>query len=116
MNYKKLLDDIYNIRIPIIIIIIYILLTNYFFHAVCPSIILFHHECPACGLTRACFYFLTFRFKKSFNYNPSVIFWMILIVIGFISRYIKKIPDKYLYGLSIIVSLISLIIYIKKSL
>lgn len=82
----------------------------------CPSIILFHRECPACGLSRACFYFLTFRFKKSFSYNSSCIFWILLIVICFISRYIKKIPDKYLYGLSIIVSIITIIIYIKRSL
>lgn len=112
MNYKKLFNDIKNIRIPIIIILSYVIITNYFFEAICPSVILFHQECPACGLTRACLYLLTFQFKKSLEYNPSAILWIILIIMGFISRYKKKIPDIVIYLFMAVTGLLTIILYL----
>lgn len=111
MNFQKLVNDIKNIRIPILIIVIYMIITNYFFDTVCPSVILFHHECPACGLTRACLCLMTFRFQQALAYNPSVIFWIVLIVVGFVSRYIKKIPNIFIYVLMIITGLLTIALF-----
>lgn len=111
MNLKKLISDIKNIRFPIAIIIMYVIITNFLFKTVCPSIILLGHECPACGLTRACLSLLTLQFKKSFEYNPSATMWIGLIVVSFISRYVKKIPDLIIYIMMIITGLSTIIMF-----
>lgn len=111
MNFKKIINDIKNIRIPIIIIFIYMIIANYLFKTVCLSVILFHRECPACGLTRACLCLLTFQFKKSFEYNPSAILWIVLLIIWFVSRYIRKIPDVVIYVLMSVVGLTTIFMF-----
>ena len=49
---KNFLSDLYHNRIAILCIIIYMSVTQYLFHSVCPIAILFGFPCPACGLTR----------------------------------------------------------------
>ena len=60
---KNFLSDLYHNRIAILCIIIYMSVTQYLFHSVCPIAILFGFPCPACGLTRAGISFLTAHFS-----------------------------------------------------
>ena len=47
----KLKEDIYDIRYALVIITIYIIVTQIIFWSVCPMVIIFKYPCPACGLT-----------------------------------------------------------------
>ena len=68
---KNFLSDLYHNRIAILCIIIYMSVTQYLFHSVCPIAILFGFPCPACGLTRAGSSFLTAHFSTAFQMNLS---------------------------------------------
>jgi hypothetical protein len=68
---KNFLSDLYHNRIAILCIIIYMSVTQYLFHSVCPIAILFGFPCPACGLTRAGISFLTAHFSTAFQMNLS---------------------------------------------
>lgn len=69
---KNFLSDLYHNRIAILCIIIYMSVTQYLFHSVCPIAILFGFPCPACGLTRAGISFLTAHFSTAFQMNPCI--------------------------------------------
>ena len=69
---KNFLSDLYHNRIAILCIIIYMSVTQYLFHSVCPIAILFGFPCPACGLTRAGSSFLTAHFSTAFQMNPCI--------------------------------------------
>ena len=108
---NKLIKDIKNNLIVIIFIIIYFALTKIIFGYSCIFRILFHIECPGCGLTRALKSLLKGDITKAMHYNYSIIFWLILLIIFIINRYIKPLKVNVLV-LFIITVLITLIRYI----
>lgn len=105
---RLLKDDLYKIRYAILIIIIYFVITQIVFKTVCPSRILLGLECPACGLTRASFSLLFGKVSKAIDYNPTVFAWWIIIILGFINRYIYNLKIKIFPVGAIIVSLITI--------
>ena len=109
---NKLKEDIYNIRFAIILIIIYVLLTEIIFGKICPINILFNVDCPGCGLTRAAIALFTLNIKKSLEFNSTCILWLITILLFIIDRYIKKLSIKPFPYLFIIVSIITIIWYL----
>lgn len=109
---RKIKEDIYNIRFAIILIIIYVLLTEILFKKICPINILFNIDCPGCGLTRATIALLKGDIYSSLNYNPTCILWLITILLFIIDRYIKKLLIKPFPYLFIIVSIITIIWYL----
>mgnify|MGYP003048661398 CR=1 FL=1 len=83
---KNFLSDLYHNRIAILCIIIYMSVTQYLFHSVCPIAILFGFPCPACGLTRA-----GISFQLLFRWTPASFFWShTFFIFGFINIYSKK--------------------------
>ena len=88
---KIFLSDLYQNRIAILCIIIYMGVTQFLFHSVCPIAILFGFPCPACGLTRAGISFLTTHFSTAFQMNPCI-FLLIpyFLYLWFINIYSKK--------------------------
>lgn len=71
INKKVILVGIkilFRVLVPIILLV---LPANYFDKgkSLCLSVVLFHTECPACGLTRACMHLIHFEFWEAFQYN-----------------------------------------------
>ena len=108
---KKIKQDIYENRIPIIIIIIYIIVTQTIFGMICPFRILTGISCPACGLTRASISLLKGDIPTAINYNPTVFVWWTFIILFFIDRYIHKFKFNVFPAGAIIVGVITLIWY-----
>ena len=104
--------DIYNLRYALIILFIYSIIMQMIFHTICPLKAFFHIPCPGCGLTHATWYLITLRFQKSFNANPTCILWLITIILFFIDRYFYKFKIKFIPVITIIVSIITIGIYL----
>ncbi|MCL2386538.1 MAG: DUF2752 domain-containing protein [Defluviitaleaceae bacterium] len=76
----------------ILIFAVYFVLANLIFGYISPSMIFVGFPCPACGLTRAGFLFLTGNFAASFEMHP-----LFLPVIIFLAVYVLvkfRWPDK----------------------
>ncbi len=109
---KQLKKDLRDYIVPIIIIILYIVVMELVFGLTCPFRILFHIDCPGCGLTRAFISFFTGNIRQAFHYNYSFIFWLITIVLFIIHRYIKPLKIKPFPVFFIITCLVTIIRYI----
>lgn len=105
---KKLVTDVYKSRIPILIIIIYMIITNVVFGCCCPYRIMFGRLCPGCGLTRAVNHIFRLEFQEATECNVSVYAWLILIGDAILSRYIFPKQRKYLLPLCIITCAITI--------
>ena len=102
---KKLKEDLYNNRYVVIGLIAYLLFMELVFHELCPVKALFHKSCPGCGLTHALIYLITGRFQDAINANYSIFFWIILAILFFIDRYVKKL-NKYIIPVFIAITFI----------
>ena len=108
----KLKEDIYDIRYALVIITIYIIVTQIIFGSVCPMVIIFKYPCPACGLTRACICILTGHFEKAIEYNITAYLWMPLILWFFIMRYFVR-KEKIHWELPVImVGIVTILYYV----
>ena len=90
----QLKKDLKNYWYAILLVIIYILTMEIIFHKTCIFQILFHIDCPGCGLTRATISLFKGNIKESLHYNYSCIFWLITILLFIIDRYIKPLKIK----------------------
>ena len=109
---KKLKKDLRDYIVPIIIVISYLIVMELILGITCPFKLLFHIDCPGCGLTRAFISFFTGNIKEAFHYNYSFIFWLITILLFIINRYIKPFKTKILSIFFIITCLITVIRYV----
>ena len=108
----KLKEDIYDIRYALVIITIYIIVTQIIFGSVCPMVIIFKYPCPACGLTRACISILTGHFEKAIEYNITAYLWMPLILWFFIMTYFVR-KEKIHWELPVImVGIVTILYYV----
>ncbi len=108
----KIKKDIYNYKMIIFFIILYLVFMQVIFSTLCPIQAIFHTNCPGCGLTHATIYMITGQINKAFDANYTVFLWWGIIVILFINRYIKKIRIKVLPYLVIAVAIITLLRFI----
>ena len=112
MNIALLKKDLYQFRFAIIAIFLYFIFTQLLFGTVCPFRILFNFPCPACGLTHASIALLCGNFIQAFQYNITVVFWWILIILFIIDRYFYKLKFKVFPTLFIIVGILTLLLYV----
>lgn len=85
---QRITSDIRQNRIPLLMLLAYMATTQFFFHKICPWLLLTGHPCPACGLTRASVLLLTFRFEDAWRMNPTVWLWIPFLLYLAICRYI----------------------------
>ncbi|MBQ3474705.1 MAG: DUF2752 domain-containing protein [Bacilli bacterium] len=105
----QLKRDIKDLWIVVVGIIAYITITDIIFGYCCPVRIIFHHECPGCGLTRAFLSFFKGDISAALHYNYTFVFWLISFILLIIHRYIKKLffnPFPILFIISAIASII----------
>ena len=65
-----LLQDLWNIRIAILVFAIYFVIGRKFLYSLCPMVIMTGFPCPGCGLTRAMFMVLRGDFAGAWKMHP----------------------------------------------
>lgn len=111
-GFKNFLYDLYHNRTAILVILIYIVITQVLFHTVCPIAIIFGFPCPACGLTRAGICLLTGRFWSAFYMNPCIFLLVPYFFYLWIFKYILEKKPSFLTPVTISLSIAVISIYI----
>lgn len=109
---NKIKQDIYNNRLPIFFIILYLMFMQVVFSTFCPIKAIFNVDCPGCGLTHATIYMFEGQFEKAFNTNYTVFLWWALIILFLIDRYIKKLRIKVFPNVLFFVTIITILRFI----
>lgn len=100
-----LLQDLWNIRIAILVFAIYFVIGRKFLYSLCPMVIMTGFPCPGCGLTRAMFMVLRGDFAGAWKMHPFI-YGVILLCVGLILYYVFRMvryfpgdaPMSYYYG------------------
>lgn len=104
--------DLANYGNTILLVIVILGFFELIFGQLCPMKILFGISCPGCGLTHACFYIATFRWKLAWQWNPTAFLWVPLIVFWFINRYILQKYGRWVQGGLIVTCIVTMIRYV----
>ena len=114
MNLKDIAKEARKFILPIVLIIIYFILSNIIFGYVCPSMIFVGLPCPACGLTRAGILLLTGNFLASFRMHPLFLpsFVYIVYVIILHVRHPSKLNSKYMTIINIALLSVVMALYV----
>ena len=75
-----LLQDLWNIRIAILVFAIYFVIGRKFLYSLCPMVIMTGFPCPGCGLTRAMFMVLRGDFTGAWKMHPFI--YGVIILVG----------------------------------
>ena len=86
----KIKNDIITFYPILIALILYFIIMQLVFGNVCIIKVLFHIDCPGCGITHATYYLLTGQPNKAIDANYTVFFWLTLIPLFIIHRYIHS--------------------------
>ena len=109
--WKRLCDDIRSIRLPLVVLTIYGIVTQMIFGTVCPWAILTHFPCPACGLTRAGFCFITLHIREAMEWNAMICFWIPYLFYCLTERYVLGRKPRFMLGLAVGIALLTCIYF-----
>ena len=105
VGIKMLLQDLWNIRIAILVFAIYFVIGRKFLYSLCPMVIMTGFPCPGCGLTRAMFMVLRGDFAGAWKMHPfiyGVIFLCVGLILYYVYRMVRYFPGdapiSYYYG------------------
>ncbi len=108
---KRIVSDIRNYYIAILLFIALNIVVRAVFHAFCPFLIITGFPCAGCGMTRAVICLLTGQFTRGMNLNPAAPFWIAWIVFFLYTRYVRGENSKWVKILLGIVVVITLAVY-----
>ncbi|WP_026651616.1 DUF2752 domain-containing protein [Butyrivibrio proteoclasticus] len=110
---KRIYNDIYANRIPIMALSVIILSLHLIFHHVCPVVLLTGFPCPACGLTRAFLACFSMHPVAALSYNPAYPLWLAAIFVFIVKRYFlnQKHTKSFRY-LFLTVIIMTILVYI----
>ena len=96
VGIKMFLQDLWNIRIAILVFAIYFVIGRKFLYSLCPMVIMTGFPCPGCGLTRAMFMVLRGDFAGAWKMHPFI--YGVIILVGWfgVRRYIQRKETKSL--------------------
>ncbi len=83
-------NDLKKYTLPALFALLGLTILQIVFKRICPISIITGYPCPGCGITRACFFFLTFQWNLAFSYNPTIFLWLFVIAWGIFLRYFIK--------------------------
>lgn len=86
--------DLWSIRIPLLLIGLYLIGTVLIWGKVCPFWIVTGLPCPGCGLTRAGLMVIRGEFADAVKTNLTIFLWIPFLVYGIIARYFIKVWQK----------------------
>lgn len=109
---QSIRQDLYRLRLVLLILLIYGMVTQFIFHTVCPFAILAGFPCPACGMTRAFLLFAAGQFRLSFILHPLVLPWSMLVLYLGYYRYIKDGHAPFVWPLTILLCLATFACYL----
>ena len=109
---QRLLQDIKNYYIGVLIFILYSIVVRHIFHVFCPQLIITGIPCAGCGMTRAIYYILTGHFQRGMDLNPAAPLWIIWFMLGAIERYVIGRNRKWILYLLACVCVVTLLIYV----
>lgn len=110
---ERFVADVYAGKFVILLFLLYIRISKWIFGSMCPMVIITGLPCPGCGLTRASYASIVLNFEEAIKLNPSVFFWLFMILwfLGF--RYLsEKQKAPFINAIMVITILVSLGIYI----
>lgn len=105
----RIFADMKKNRVILCAILFYMALTQFLFHSVCPSAILFGFPCPACGLTRAGLLLLRGDLAGAFEMHPAIFPWAAFLLYLCFFRYVlgKKAPYETVWVTAIGISVLT---------
>lgn len=110
--FHQLYTDIWQNRIAMVCILIYVLAAQALFHSVCPIAIIFGVPCPACGLTRAGVCFLCGHWREALFFHPAIFIIIPFFLYLMLFRYGFQRKPPLLAPIAIAVGVITIIIYV----
>lgn len=83
-------NDLKKYALSALFALLGLIILQILFKRICPISIITGYPCPGCGITRAFFFFLTFRWNLAFSYNPTIFLWLLIFTWGIFLRYFIK--------------------------
>lgn len=108
---QRIYHDLYNLRLVLLIFLIYAVTTQLIFHTMCPFAIVLGFPCPGCGMTRAVLFMLSGKPFDSLYLHPLALPWPALLLYLCFFRYIKGRRAPLIEVFTISLSLITLFFY-----
>lgn len=109
---KLLWEDIKNLRVALVIIVIYLGFMELVLHNGCPFVVLTGFPCPACGLTRAGIHVLKGEWLWACKLNFMIFPIIILALIAIVYRYFLQKSLASLRKYLIVMILVMVVYYI----
>lgn len=110
--FTRIKKDLILVKVPLLALIIYCVVTEFVFHTVCPTAIVFGRPCSGCGLTRAGFLVLTGHFLEAAHMHGMIFFWMFLALYAAFFRYVLGKRPPLFITLLILVSIGTMVYYV----
>lgn len=109
---RQLCQDLRRIWFALLLLGLYAIPAQLYFHTICPFAILTGYPCPACGLTRAGLCLLRGDLVSAWETHPLIFFWTAWILYLLSCRYLADKKARLAMPLAIPLCLATLFFYV----
>lgn len=109
---RQLCRDLRRIWLALLLLVLYAIPAQLYFHTICPFAILTGYPCPACGLTRAGLCLLRGDLAAAWETHPLIFFWTAWILYLLSCRYLADKKARLAMPLAIPLCLATLFFYV----